>query len=410
MKKILVAKDLAYANDKSSSGANSATNPAVLLDGAVGIYGIPKTSVNNKDKLALILDAGSDAAGKVPDASFDGDRILIAVGTADGAREAIPIDIGQNEDITIVAQSYAAAVAGVYGVGYVSTTTSANLPTALNNDVIGVKVFANDELPDPRGKLWTVQLTAGETGYSAFKRLANKITNDQDNDVVTVKVSQNVAGAAAANAATLAAVKGATTLTSSAAHGIGVGDYVSIDEDVYQAVTGTATTSLVLDTPYRGATATVANAAFLDLGATAPTNYGLRLTAVTAGVSLVVGLVGNLEDASNTVITQPFEGTGTYALLKEIEDKWSGWLGTASRGDATVPQPSSMLSSSGTYDVYTITYKNRLVPKGEMAKVTDVHNVLVIAFPAGGSGGGQAEFEDIMGILINGADGIGGID
>ena len=37
-------------------------------------------------------------------------------------------------------------------------------------------------------------------------------------------------------------------------------------------------------------------------------------------------------------------------------------------------------------------------------------NELIVAFPDAGSNGGQAEFEDIMGQLLNGADGLGGID
>ena len=411
MKRILVAKDLAYANDKAAAGANSAVNPLNLMEGAIGVYGIPKTSNNNKDKLALIIDGGSDAAGKVPDSAFDGKSFMIALGLANGSRESVHIDIGNLQDVEVSAGAYDPAVAQVTEIGKGSVAgSSANMPTAVTGDTVGVKISKSEDqtVVYVQGQQYEQRLTAGESDYSAVSKLAAKIADDED-ALANVKVKTDLTGSAFANSATVTAVNGETSLTTSANHGVGVGDYLSLGGDVYQAVTGTATTTLVLDRPYGGASATIANNATLDLGATDPTEVGLEITGKVAGQDLIIAAYGNLDNADHNIATPATQGEGTYEIITALENLWEGNLGTARKLDASVPRPGNLAVAGGTYDVYRFVFKNSEMPAGNN-QVTDVINELVVAFPDGNSNGGQGEFEDIVGTLLNGADGLGGID
>lgn len=411
MKRILIAKDVAYANNKASAGANSATNPIDLLEGAIGIYGIPKTSTNNKDKFALIIDGGSDAAGKVPDSAYDGDKIWIGVGLSGAqARESLPIDL--NGEIEITAAEYAAAAAKLYTVGYYNTAGQVdNLPTAVAGDVIGIKISKDTNEPDMYDFQWEVKLDAAEADYSAMARLADKIAHDANNDIATVKLTGNIAGSAIGNSATCTVVKGSTAVVVAVGdHALDVGDYVKLNGDIYKVTADGGATAFTLDKPYRGASATLANAVCLDLGATAPTEHGLSFTGVTAGEEFFVAAYGNLANATHTLTTPATQGQGSAALVKEIEDMWMGRMGAATKAEsAVIPHPASQVVTGATYDIYTIKYKNKSHPAGNN-RITDVWNTLVVAFPDAGSNGAQAEFEDIMGTLINGSDGIGGID
>lgn len=75
------------------------------------------------------------------------------------------------------------------------------------------------------------------------------------------------------NSCTVSAVNGATSLTTSAAHGVSVGDRVrvAIGAHFYVAQSGTTGTTLVLDRAYEGPTATVPNNETVDLGTTGKT-------------------------------------------------------------------------------------------------------------------------------------------
>ena len=93
MRKVIVFKDLAYAASKASATKNTAKLAIDLAIGAVGIYGIPNTSANNKEKMTLVTNGGADAAGLIPDADFDGIGVHVAIGTALGTFTSGEIDI-----------------------------------------------------------------------------------------------------------------------------------------------------------------------------------------------------------------------------------------------------------------------------------------------------------------------------
>jgi len=429
MRKVMIMKDLAYADNKSSAGANTALTPVDLREGAVGIYGISPTSTNNAYKQALIIDGGADAAGKVPDSSFDGDHVVIAVGTSSGAQVSQPIPVPSNGLVKYKAAAYTAPVYQVFGIGYVvdpstPATVSAgdlNTPVAVSKyDALEIKIL-DTENSDQGGAIYrdifNVNTTAddSETDLSMLLKLAALIEADTKYSWVAASVSiADGGGSAFANSATVAAVLGSTSLTTSANHGVGVGDYVSLNGQLFQAQTGTATTTLVLDRAWPFASATIANANARDLGATAPTtNLGLTIVSQVRGrnFSLATGSGSVYEDAEVSYLVSGTKGAGIAADVQADENEARGLKGTADFIHRYMPLDDLKTVSTETYDQYDFVYQlPHQVGTGATAKTAHkLFQHLKVAFPSTDNNGGQAEFEDVLGVLLNGADGLGGI-
>lgn len=400
-RKVFIFKDVNYGASKSSATLNTATSPELLAEGALGIYGIDPLSANNAGKLALITDGGSDAAGLVPVASFKGKEIFIAMGTANGVQISGRIDVSGIQ--AIESAGYAAATLGV-------TTITLDWPgTVLKGDLVSIgitnksgEIYANRQ-PFEKER-YSVEVAAGSSAYAAAVGIVNAVARvDAANRLIAVpKVGTTTSGSAAANSATLSAVNGATTMTASAAHGIGVGDYVKIDGDVYQAVTGTATTTLVIDRPYKGATATVANAAFLDLGTTL-TDVQLVITDKEAGQNIEASVQGIIEDSVivKTVASNP--GKGTIAQVTALEKEALPKKGSHDQITSYMPLDTLKVDTSlNGYDLYSMTIHNANHPNGDPGSVFKVLNYVTLAFPEGvadTAGKNQSNFEDIMVVL-----------
>lgn len=74
------------------------------------------------------------------------------------------------------------------------------------------------------------------------------------------------------NSATLSAVNGASSMTTSANHGVNVDDWVRIDGWWYRAITGTTGSTLVIEGTYLGSTTTVANSKLFKASPSGGTN------------------------------------------------------------------------------------------------------------------------------------------
>ncbi|NJL80268.1 MAG: hypothetical protein HC917_18185 [Richelia sp. SM2_1_7] len=225
-------------------------------------------------------------------------------------------------------------------------------------------------------------LFAGDTLFTFLKRLVAQINNDASSQYEVyrgkrryfAKITDNLgAGTAIANSATIAAVKGATSLTTSAAHGVGVSDYIRLDGSLYQAVTGTTGTTLVLDRPYEGATATIANASALDLGATAPTNFGISITTENFGEVFAVATSGVLENASHNLITRYGLGNGSGAEIAFFEKVLSYKRGYSTRNmegqDYYTAKPDLLANPASFYTVYYIKSRTGETYRADQRKV-----------------------------------------
>lgn len=413
MNSLLIAKNVKYATDTSDT-ANSAVTPDMLADGSVGIYGI-HNSVTNPNREVLITDGGSEAAGKVPAASFNGSKIKICIGRpadANGnsrfyASPYIQLNGGAKK-LQVSAVAYVAPVAKKIAVGYNGTSGNLNTPTIVkyaDGQMIvsdtGSNITAGRLPLDSR--IFSSIATTDLTDYGVVLNLVKDVIVRTDVQVKAIILS-STAGAAITNTATVAAVKGETSLTTSAAHGVGVGDFVRLAGDTYKAITGTTGSTLVLDRPYQGANATIANAAALDLG-TDPGTIGVEFESTNDNYDFTVQLNGFFVD-SDITITQAFNaGIGTSAQLKKVEKQvLSEQHGTSDQITRYIPNPASMVADANNYDQYVITCTRDDQPMGSQSAVFDVESTTVVAFVEGvadTTGLNQSNFEDAMTTLYS---------
>jgi hypothetical protein len=156
---------------------------------------------------------------------------------------------------------------------------------------------------------------------------------------------------------------------------LAVGDYIKVatgaSTPAYKVVAiDTATDIATLDTPYQGATATIANAtAKIVLAATAATaDAGVKLSALPLTEGFEPGVIrwdflefeiqlgSEVGATTQSIITNPTLGSGTYYEVAQNE-----WFLKGNRGEAwrvgNYPKNVTLEATSGiTYDQFTINY------------------------------------------------------
>lgn len=411
----MVVKDLNYAASRTSTSVNTALNPADLAVGAVGIYGIHTTGATNLNKLVLITDGGSEAAGQVPAASFVGKEVYVAFGKTIGNETSQPIQTGTIPTGGLKkadGAKYSAPVRGVWRIGYNGTVgTSWNLPATVTRGqdlTVGI-INKSSKVSGFRQPFQKVQLSvqssvASETLISLLTRWVAAVNLRTDQifiDKALIKILHNGTGAVFTTSATVAGVNGATTLTTSAAHGVTAGDAISLNGDYYLTTTGTTASTLVLTRPYQGATGTIANANTLDL-TVAPTQYGLELVDNADLLILSVALQGDLAEAANKLqYTAPTPGSGgTNAQVLELEREALGKKGTEDQITSYVRKDILYAYNTGlNYDLYFLEVKNINQAGGDQGAVFDLKSYVTLAFPSGVADTtalAQSDFEDAM--------------
>lgn len=253
---------------------------------------------------------------------------------------------------------------------------------------------------------YSASLAQNDNQYQALVKLVNVfVDRDEDQRAVDIpKITDNLGTETAfANSATLAAVNGATSLTASANHSVGVNDYVRIDGDYYQAITGTTGTTLVIDRPYRGATATVANTDLRDLGSTAATQLGLELTSKNDYSDFVVATQSLIEDATHKTTTEGNRGSGSFNHIRRLEEFARPYKGSHDAITSYMEIDRFRAENTVNYDLYTfITHANNQ-PEGSVSKVHNIEETLHVAFDssvADTTGENQSDFEDIINTLF----------
>jgi hypothetical protein len=406
-RKVFVYTDVNYGASKTSATQNTATDPSLLAVGSVGIYGIHETGSTNLNKMVLITDGGSEAAGLVPAASFVGREVFIARGTSTGVFMSNPIQLKAGLRAS-TAGKYSAPVRGVLRLGYNGTVgTSFNFPGTINlGDDFSIQLFNRNYFVsggrEPGQKvLLSYGTTQGQTPISVLHgwvAMVNGRTDDILIDKTKIKILHNGTGAVFANSATVAAVNGATSLTTSAAHGVTAGDAVSLGGDYYISTTGTTGSTLVLTRAYQGATATIANADTLDITGAA-TQFGLELVDQKDFYNVEAALNGIVNTGTILRFTLPTPGTGSEAEVINLEKEALGKYGTEDQITRYIPIKSSQVASGGTYDLYYLTVRNDDQPGGDQGAVFKVINYLTLAFLAGiadSANKNQSDFEDAM--------------
>ena len=410
-RKVFVLKDLLYAASKSGNTVNTALSPADLRDGAIGVYGIHRAGATNLNKHVLITDGGSEVAGSVPMATFVGDQICIGFGVASGNNQLSNyIDkttLGGNGLKAAVGKKYTAPVLGVQAIGYNGVAgSSMNLPaTIVGGEDFTIKMIDRNSVVSGfrspyAAKTVSVAAAIGDTGYTLARKWIAALNTQPDGvipvDKAKARILGNGTGAVFTTTATATVVNGSATVTTSAAHGVTAGDYVSLGGDIYLTIAGTTGSTIVLDRPYQGASATIANANTLDITGAA-TTFGIELTDDQVGRNLDLSASGLLANATQRIVTSALLGNGTQAQVAEMELEARPKKGSHDQINRYMDL--DPIRASGNYDLYILTIQNANHPTGQQGSVFKVINYLTLAFVenvADTATFAQSDFEDIM--------------
>lgn len=423
-RRVLVFGAVNYGASKTNAAANSALNPADLAVGAVGVYGIHETGSTNLNKLVLIVNGGSEGTGTVPAGTFQGKEVQIFQGTALSAggsaeRESGVIGFLPTKGVQrCTASVYVAPVRGVLRIGWNGTVgSSLNFPSVVNRgDDFIIELFNRNYLPagvhEPGQKvILSGQAQAGDTAYTLVGRLITSVNNRYAKspvgdqlliDPLLLKVITNGTGSVFSNSATVALTKGSTAVTTSAVHGVTVGQWIILNGDLYQAAVVPTTSTITLDRPWQQATvAALANASAINTGSTTvPTQIGLELVDNQDYRNVEAAVQGDAVLATITRFTRPTPGSGANAEIVALEKEFLGDKGSQDQLIRYMPLDSIYSQISGlNYDIYIFEIHNYNDSHGDNGSVFRTLKYAITCFPAGVANTGgfnQADFEDIM--------------
>ena len=401
-----VFKDLNYGASKTSTTKDTALTPYDLKDGAIGIYGISRS--NNAGYLSLIVNAASSAGSLVKDTDFDGNEIFIYQGTSDGCRLSSAIKVKPTSNITsLVTQAYVAGTLGVSYVGFNATSGSLNFPSVISK---GDEIIVIAQ--DLREIISGTTIGTSHSGYaqadnaSEYEILTDLVANiyaiddGLNNRNIDVDIVSDLAGTSVVgNSATCAVVFGSAIVTTSADALMVAGDYVELSGVVYKVLTDNGSGSFTVDRPYRGATATLANAACFDQGATAPTEVGLRVTDRYTNDIINISVAGIAESATNTKVVDNIGSTGLSTQVLEMENKGLSHRGFIDQNDRNRNKPATYSVAGVAYDLYTISYGNTQNNSDGQGGGRHDDKRLNLAFDSSGTIGAgqvQGDFQDIL--------------
>lgn len=380
-KHVLIAKDLNYAASLTNAAADSAANPQDLAVGAIGVY---------NENGTLIPAAGTGAA--------DAKALDFYVKHADGLVKATLFPKIVNANLA----NYAAPVNQVSFLGYNGTSGSLNTTIAAGTEfVFRITETSQGYEPLPRDNYSYVAKT-GDTEYDILLNFNNSIINDSAQKEVTVTpaIISNGTRTQFASGAGADVTNGSTTVTVTG-HGLSAGDFVKFEGVLYKIVS-VDTNTFVIDRPYEGATATIAQAD-ADTGSYASiTEYGLRITGTEAGQIFALGRDEGLEQAT---LTEPKDGTpavafnpgvGTYAQVAALEARGAAYRGHTNRvwytrtdlGKRTV---NPNLEAGGTYDILKVDFYNVYDSKAFSGQAADPTSLYVCLENGGTAGDNNAE-------------------
>lgn len=223
------------------------------------------------------------------------------------------------------------------------------------------------------------------------------VNREIEADIVT-----NLTGAVFANSATVTLTHGSVAVTTSAVHGVGVGDYVSFNSNVYQAIAIPTTSTMTLDRAYRGVTEVMANASTRDLGATAPTESGLKITDRYVNDVMAISVSGIFVSSTVTQSVNAERSTGRGEDVLKIETDYRPHRGQLDNIDRRKPLPNIYAVETTNYDLYVM-YKGADLSNSDFmgaGKVGETELTLgFVETVADTAGKNQSDFEDIMTIF-----------
>lgn len=416
--------DPLYGSTKTANTANTATNPELLRDGAIGVYGLQGTDVTtaaNSGKWVLITDTAT-GAGITSKSEFTGKLIKICQGDSSrvsGFIESGLIDLSSGFSIDAVKSAAYTKQATWIGYNPSSLTGYLNfssLPSV--GDEIGIKSYRKLEgAYDQEVHEWSTTLNEDESIFDCLSKLV-KLFNDSTYGGTKFTASVVCNAADGANATqTITIVTGSVTGTlalADAAYAIGA--YIRFGTSIYKIIAKPTTTTVTFDRPVEEAGATVA-AASVDFPTVTefPTSgysqFGIKIANNLDLESYQFSLLGVLENATIEYYTPTQRGSGLGSEILKIEKQGLPYRGNPHTGTheflISGPNgsqiPKVTVNEDGFYDIYIVKHGSYMNEKDYINPQNVSTQTLIVAFevPSLGTGNGntsthnQSDFEDI---------------
>lgn len=403
MRQLFVFKDTNYGASKTSATLNTATTPDQLADGAIGIYGIDP--VLNAGNLSLIVDAASSSGFLIGKADYKGTEVRIFQGTSDGVRLTAAIPLADKNLKLINNQAYSAGTKGVSYIGYnsITATGSLNLPAVISrgDEAIMIVNLWNEVIGKTTvGRTYSGYANQdGEDGYDILTDMLVKIYAKSDREI-DVDIVGNLVGTTDIGGTSSTFVHGSTAVVHTGTdHLITALDYITVSGVLYQVVVDGGTGAYTLDRPYRGVSATIVVANIHDQGATAATEFGLRVTDKDINQIIKYSLTGVIESAVLTYQVPSVRSTGRGVDVLALETVYKPHRGQLDNINSYMPQPLSYAIAGTNYDLYNIVAGSDLSNSDHMGYGKVGHVEMLMSFVttvADTAGKNQSDFEDIM--------------
>lgn len=267
---------------KANNKFFAAVAEGTVLASALPAEGAVVTSANLPAGAVTITDLGlvrlSEAALVALGAN---DQFIIVQGKGANA-PLLKSDVLTKGSISITSNKHVAAVQQITVIGY--NGTSGNMPSA-NDTSYYIKLRKNDNDAANRSQPLSLTgqyktggaATVTEVAFGIARNLRANMDDEPANGYLSIEVLSNGTITALPNDAVV--VSGSRTVTSTA-HLLSVGDFVNLAGATYQVKVVQDANTIILSTPYVGASATI------TAGTTLATQAGSVATITSAGVRL----------------------------------------------------------------------------------------------------------------------------
>lgn len=384
--------------------AQTRVNRVLVANSGAANTGTTLPTIANSDILIFDRAFGTAETGSPSPTAVNNDKIYIAQGLATGTGNCLmgaPNGILSKSISRITASAYVAPTAKVIAIGF--NGTSGNIVAPTNNTTYKLNiVFNDDQRPgaDQRQtrRSYVVTTDSSATAQEVIDSLIKQVNTDKYmQDKITANELTNGTFTALTNNATV--ILGNVSVTSTA-HGLVAGDTVRIGGTgatipVYQVASAPDANTIILTSPYQGASATVLAANIGKI--TAVTSTGIRLTAKSIpfnGIDLFMNInfdafltnEFSTTAESKTVLTNFGYGQGYWQIVRDMEYMAQGYLtGPVNRTmfpDANVnglsgPYPTRAVAG-GQYSLVTIEYFDK--HEGDLTDQFEAPCSLTVAF------------------------------
>lgn len=299
---------------------------------------------------------------------------------------------------------YDAPVTQVAAVGYNGTAGSLGIDLSVPGTqelAVSVRSTAPGNQPFPVQESRVISTKVTDLEYDKVAALVSDLNGENDFEgnfdsekVVVAEVLSNGA-VTAGDITNNVVVRNGDINAESTAHGVSVGDYVSLGTNllgggaVYKIVAET-TNAIVLDRPYAGASGTIlaANAgsiAYVD----GTTELGVLLTGANVDEHFVVSVQDDLEGATVSELAAWKLGSGSGASIVALEKEAEIFAGNGAVQNAAFKDDygtkTKLAVASLTYDRFFLSFQKAVVSAGAPLGVVTAPVEVMLAVPSTGN-------------------------